>query len=154
MSPRGLRSPARSGPTPRAALALMAGLAAAAAGCSSAIGDSCNASLDCSVQGDRICDEASPSGYCTIPNCEANECPDEAICVEFLSEPQRLTRTYCMRRCSSSGDCRQDEGYRCRSGDDLPSETLDPATGEPIPIAFSLDGNPSRRFCVYVGDVE
>lgn len=125
---------------------------ALAAGCSPAIGDSCSSSLDCSVQGDRICDLASPRGYCTIPNCEASECPDEGACIEFFSEPQRLTRTYCMRKCSSDGDCRTDQGYRCRSGNDLPSERLDPDTGEPIPIAFSLDGDRARRFCVYVDD--
>jgi hypothetical protein len=109
--------------------------------CSPSIGDSCNSSLDCSVTAERICDRASPGGYCTVPGCEAGRCPDEAVCVEFQPEPQRLAQTFCMRRCSGNSDCRGD--YECLRGSDLPD--LD--TGEPV--ARSLDGDPDRRFCVY-----
>src|SRR5688572_14103829 len=58
-------------------------LALAAAGCLPKIGDPCSSSLDCSQRGERLCDNTQPQGYCTIYNCEPDECPDNAACVAF-----------------------------------------------------------------------
>ncbi len=80
-----------------------------AAGCSPEIGDECSTNVDCSTAGDRVCDTTAPGGYCTIPDCDPDTCPEEAVCVawgEGLSE-----RTYCVRHCGSDDDCR--DGYRC-----------------------------------------
>ena len=49
-------------------------------------------SRDCSATGDRQCDLAQPSGYCTVPGCEANGCPSEAMCVSFDAHAPRLRR--------------------------------------------------------------
>jgi hypothetical protein len=92
-----------------------------AAGCKPKIGDDCSVSTDCSSTGDRLCDTTQPGGYCTIFNCEPGTCPEEAYCVAFLTapslvcedpqDPDRLQRTFCMRRCDNDGDCRG--GYDC-----------------------------------------
>ena len=86
--------------------------------CAPKIGDDCSLSTDCSKNADRLCDTTMPGGYCTIYNCSAGSCPDEAVCVAFRSsestapacyDPQdssRLRRTFCMRKCDSRGDCR------------------------------------------------
>ena len=91
-------------------------------GCEPEIGDACDLGTDCSDSGDRICDDTVPGGYCTIVNCEPDSCPEEAACVGFRQAPSSLAecadpnelrtlRTFCMRRCSSDGDCRS--GYEC-----------------------------------------
>jgi len=92
-------------------------------GCQPDIGDACKTVADCSLTGDRICDVTSPGGYCTQFNCIPGKCPDEAVCVGFFtelsnacSEPltdQRFERSFCMKKCSSSSDCRESEGYTC-----------------------------------------
>jgi len=107
------------------------GLALIALGCRAKIGDDCNMPADCSQTGDRLCDTTQPDGYCTIFNCDAGSCPDEAVCIGFSSvlssvagdeeettwacaDPQsgsRFQRNFCMRSCDSSSDCRS--GYRC-----------------------------------------
>jgi hypothetical protein len=91
--------------------------------CAPKIGDDCSLSTDCSKNADRLCDTTMPGGYCTIYNCSAGSCPDEAICIAFKSsestapacyDPQdssRLRRTFCMRKCDSRGDCRSQ--YDC-----------------------------------------
>jgi hypothetical protein len=102
-------------------VALVAALALGA--CAPNIGDSCEASSDCSANGDRLCDPTQPGGYCTIFNCEPGTCPSESICVAFQARPSmaaactdpqldsRFRRTFCMAKCSSGGDCRS--GYTC-----------------------------------------
>ncbi|MDP8999858.1 MAG: hypothetical protein M3O46_07080 [Myxococcota bacterium] len=107
------------------ALAIAASCACAIlCGCSPVIGDHCALSTDCSVQGTRICDTSQPNGYCTLLSCTANTCPDNAACVEFgasvqgcsyddYAAPSRTGRSMCMKRCTSSSDCRQAEGYGC-----------------------------------------
>jgi hypothetical protein len=104
-------------------LAAVLVLSAGAAGCNAKIGDDCEVSANCSATGDRLCDVTQPGGYCTIFNCEPGTCPDEAVCIGFsnvvspakacsdLQGGQRLQRTFCMRRCDSSSDCRA--GYTC-----------------------------------------
>lgn len=65
---------------------LLLGLAAAAfstGACSSEIGDSCSTNVECSPNGDRICDTAQYEGYCTVQGCSAGSCSSEAVCVVF-----------------------------------------------------------------------
>lgn len=92
-------------------------LAAGSAACSPHIGDNCNNSSDCSANGGRVCDIAQPGGYCTVLGCQADTCPDGAVCVEFRPEPDRLAETWCMAHCSSSGDCR--DAYACMHAAEL-----------------------------------
>lgn len=78
----------RSGPSARGAavtLVVILIMTALAAGCTRKIGDNCNTNVECSPQGDRFCDIASPEGYCTIDSCEYQTCPDSANCVRFYS---------------------------------------------------------------------
>jgi hypothetical protein len=67
--------------------------------------------IECSFNADRQCDLAQPGGYCTVPECDPDRCPDEAMCVEFDSNAPRLARRYCMKTCNVDGDCRG--GYVC-----------------------------------------
>jgi hypothetical protein len=97
-------------------------LSALLLGCPPKIGKSCSLSTDCSQLGDRLCDTNQPDGYCTIFNCEPDNCP-ESICVGFdpSLDPAcrsvddgrwpRFQRSFCMAPCSSDGDCR--DGYEC-----------------------------------------
>lgn len=106
-------------------LARLAGALAFAslvAGCAPKIGDKCTISTDCSQLGDRLCDTTQPEGYCTIFNCEPDTCPD-SVCVAFDpdldpacgsaddSRWARFERTFCMKPCEDSSDCR--DGYKC-----------------------------------------
>ena len=59
-------------------------LALFAMGCSAEIGDSCSTNLDCSPNGDRICDTAQRGGYCTVEGCGPTTCSEEAVCVRFF----------------------------------------------------------------------
>ncbi|HWU90603.1 MAG TPA: hypothetical protein VN253_25230 [Kofleriaceae bacterium] len=65
---------------PLAALLLLFGI-----GCGKQIGDACGLASDCSPNGDRQCDRASPQGYCTIQGCDHSSCPDEAACIKFFT---------------------------------------------------------------------
>src|SRR5829696_1409616 len=124
------------------------------AGCAPEIGDDCNTSLDCSQQGDRLCDTKQPGGYCTIFNCEPDSCPeDEAVCVafDFVLDPMchpgdlpandtewaRFGRTFCMKACEEDDDCRDDEGYECAAPADMLIVDLNPA---------------AEKFCVVKGN--
>ena len=98
--------------------------------CAAQIGDECSTSVDCSPEGNRICDLAQSGGYCTVKNCTPDSCPDDALCVRFGAEP-RFERFYCMAACEGSGDCR--DHYTCASADG--NETL------------VTDENRSGRFC-------
>jgi len=72
-------------------------LLALAAGCGHHVGDTCATNVDCSPLGDRFCDVASPSGYCTIEGCDVrldtsgnqvDSCQaaaSESVCVRFFS---------------------------------------------------------------------
>lgn len=103
-------------------LLLLVALAAVVSGCQPHIGDSCSLPSECSVTGDRLCEPNFPGGYCTIFNCEPGSCPSEAVCVAYGVAPstkpecaaastRRFARTFCMRGCSSTSDCRS--GYEC-----------------------------------------
>lgn len=102
----------------------VASLLALVAACTPKIGDECATSIDCSQQGDRLCDVNQPGGYCTVFNCEPDTCPEEdGVCVAFsyVLDPvckelddgrwSRFERTFCMQQCESDGDCRS--GYAC-----------------------------------------
>jgi len=97
-------------------LALLALLGFVVGGCQPGIGDSCGSSTDCSPTGERQCDLAQPGGYCTVVGCNADLCPDGAICVEWRFIPSRTAETWCMKPCGSDGDCRT--AYLCA----LPSQ--------------------------------
>jgi hypothetical protein len=107
------------------------------AGCTPVIGDPCVSSIDCSFEGDRICDVSYPEGYCTVANCDRDTCPDDAACVQFRYELPRLATSACMASCEDDGDCR-DQRFRCVSADQVPDAA-----------ARVLDTTP-RRFCVAV----
>ena len=110
-------------------------------GCKPKIGEDCATSVDCSISGDRLCDVTQPGGYCTVFNCEPNNCPDESVCVGFgegtCSTPSiaiRFRRTFCMRSCEDDDDCRGGS-YRC----------IDVSRDQARQI---VDTNPSsRRIC-------
>ncbi len=93
----------------RVTILLLAGFAMA--GCKEHIGDSCGTSTDCSVSGERQCDLAQPGGYCTVFSCDADTCP-EGACVEWRFMPSRTAETWCMKTCSSTGQCDRLE-YAC-----------------------------------------
>lgn len=105
-------------------------------GCSPEIGDDCSTSLDCSANGDRICDVTSPGGYCTIQGCEADTCPEGSVCVEFNPDTPRRASTWCMAPCKGNSDCRTDDGYECLRADTFP------ANGARV-----LDGSGTAKFC-------
>jgi hypothetical protein len=60
---------------------------AVVAGCGHNIGDQCKVNVDCQPDGTRFCDTSPPDGkgYCTIDGCNENTCPDEAVCIRFLT---------------------------------------------------------------------
>jgi hypothetical protein len=122
------------------------------AACAPVIGDSCNDSVDCSVNGDRICDNAQPGGYCTIQSCEADTCPDNAVCVRFRPTPSRLAQAWCMKVCKQDGACRGQEGYSCVRAADLGTFEVEPGTE--LPIAQTIDvEQPDRAFCASTADL-
>ncbi len=111
-------------------------------GCGPEIGDECSESLDCAIDGTRICDSTQPDGYCLIPGCRADECPEEAICVRFGLDEQ--ARTFCMRHCETTGDCRS--GYECF----LPvPDPVDGEEGDPLSVPTEIidDAPQSDSFC-------
>lgn len=135
-------------PGTRYAAALMrswtlAWFAVLAAGCAPAIGDSCQTAVDCSITGDRVCDRAQPGGSCIIFGCDEGTCPPEAACVRWRPSESDLEFNACMRRCTSNGDCRTDEGYACLNVDD--PALVDRSTG--LPLAELVDTD-AAAFCV------
>jgi hypothetical protein len=95
-------------------LALVAFAAIGAVACGRGIGDGCATNIDCSLNADRTCDLSQTGGYCTILQCTPDSCPAEAICVQFESSVSRLARRFCVRSCTTNGDCRG--GYLCVHG--------------------------------------
>lgn len=134
-------------------------------GCSREIGDSCETSVDCDVQNKRICDLTQPGGYCTLRGCEKGTCPEEAVCVLFRPEPERLAASWCMYACDDNDDCR--DNYSCLAAADLGEQpgytvsveyTVEDDAGvdleeqsqedrsQPVPLARNLDKE-SAKFC-------
>jgi hypothetical protein len=89
------------------------------AACRPKIGDACLASSECSPDGreQRLCDTTSPDGYCTVNNCSADTCSEEAACVSFQDDNFR----FCMLACSSNDECRTESGYECILAAALPA---------------------------------
>ena len=70
-------------------------------------GDACQAFSECA--GAASCHFKDQGGYCTNVGCLSNaECPTDSGCVDYLDT------SLCGRKCTSNGDCRQDEGYSCQ----------------------------------------
>ncbi len=111
-------------------------------GCGPAIGDECSNSVDCSAQNNRVCDREQPGGYCTLLGCENDSCPDDAVCVTFRPDPERLSMRWCMATCEDNTDCRKDEGYRCKTAQELNKVNPDE------PLVASVPYSPGARFCV------
>jgi hypothetical protein len=114
LAPKPLRLPRRGPAQALPALALLFfGLAVlATSACTRRIGDACTTNVECSPLGDRFCDLASPSGYCTVEGCDSSSCPDSAVCVRFFSlkvgdgaqcDSQRVAMT--AADCANSSGC-------------------------------------------------
>ncbi|MFW5924785.1 MAG: hypothetical protein ACOC9O_03680 [Myxococcota bacterium] len=121
-------------------VALFGALTVSVAGCAPDIGDECSNHRDCSVTGDRICDQTQPGGYCTIRFCDPDTCPDNTVCVQWRFDPPRTAETWCMARCGGDGDCRG--GYNCVG----PVVVSD----EHEAIARSIDIRSQSRFCAAI----
>jgi hypothetical protein len=128
-------------------LGLIAVALAAVAGCKPEIGDKCQVSTDCSVNGDRLCDLSQPGGYCTQLNCLGGGCADDASCVLYDSRVpgcgfddrsgplgSRVARSFCSAQCESNSDCRT--GYVCADPRQAPWN------------AIILDNDQNKRSCV------
>lgn len=105
------------------AFAVGALVASVGAGCSPQIGDSCTISTDCSTRGDRLCDTSMPGGYCTIFGCEANQCPNDSVCLEFHPGSDRFSRRFCVAPCGKGSDCRSE--YACVAPAERDARILD-----------------------------
>jgi hypothetical protein len=131
----------------RACLGVIGVASAVLAGCTPKIGDHCVLNTDCGTSGTLICDTSMPGGYCTQFNCQADKCQNSAACVEFLASvpgcpyddylsPARTGRTFCLKTCQKDSDCRQSEGYVCRS------------PTKPPWSAVIVDDNQSEQVCI------
>jgi hypothetical protein len=149
-------------------------LALVSAACRPEIGDPCEVSTDCSPTGERICDiTQKPGGYCTVFNCEPDECPEEAVCVKFgdaisavegCEDPLGAgpyARTYCLKKCGENNDCRESDGYKCldprRAWDavvlDVYSKVCGiPPSDNPLP-ELDEDDDPTRSNDVCTGEI-
>ena len=59
--------------------------------------------------------------------------------VDFRPEPERLASTWCMAACEDNSDCREDDGYKCRSAMQL---------NQVVPDTAAVSYKPSAKFCV------
>jgi hypothetical protein len=91
---------------------LVALLLAAVSGCGKSIGDDCHTNVDCSPTGDRFCDTSAPNGYCTVEGCGDGTCPDEAVCIRFLTPVLSRPCTFDPAQSNSRSDC-PDADERC-----------------------------------------
>lgn len=114
--------------------------------CAPKLGDGCERASECSVNLDRTCDLSQPGGYCTIPDCSANNCPEDGVCVRFQPDEPRLARSWCMAECGNTRDCDRDD-YVCRSAEQINQEAR-MADAKAPKIADVLDDKASRKFCV------
>jgi hypothetical protein len=93
-------------------------------------------------------------GYCTVFDCEPGSCPDEAACVLFGLSPSTAPecrnesgnnppqRSFCMKKCDNSSDCRTEDGYVCEAPDGLAASNVDrsgkvcmlPQSGASVPV--------------------
>ncbi len=108
---------------------LLVALFALMTGCSPSIGDECETGSDCPSGVDAICDNTVEGGYCTVPNCDPGQCPEESVCVIFDRDT-----SFCMAFCEADADCR--EGYTCRMDNNF--------EGEPFGYCYVPQTNPSE----------
>ena len=87
---------------PQLAIILLASIVSA---CAPQVGDECETNVQC--PSGAICDNTVYEGYCTVPNCERDSCPNDSVCVRFDRET-----SFCMAYCQADSDCR--DGYMCR----------------------------------------
>jgi hypothetical protein len=144
-------------------------LSALLLGCTPKIGNSCNLSTDCSQLGDRLCDTSEPGGYCTIFNCEPDQCPN-SVCVAFdpSLDPAcgstnggrwpRFETTFCMAPCNSNGDCRDE--YECvdldpnyRAGDAGTNTNLAARAAQVVDLNAE-DGGAGYSVCMVMSGVQ
>jgi hypothetical protein len=132
-------------------LAVALFVAGAVTGCKAHIGSPCVLNTDCSLQGNLVCDNSQPYGYCTYFNCVPDTCQNEAACVALspqipgcgyddYNSPERTARTMCLEQCHKDSDCRQNEGYRCR----------DPR--QPPYNGVIIDDDQAQLVCIQVAD--
>jgi hypothetical protein len=115
-------------------LALSLGPAGLLTACTPSIGDKCNLSTDCSLNGTVLCDTSQPNGYCTVFNCTGNDCRPSSTCVLFNAAiqgcpytdrtPSRTSRSFCMAPCNHDSDCRTNDGYICADPRQAPWNAL------------------------------
>ncbi len=141
--------------------------------CGDEIGDSCTTSSDCSTAGDRICDNQSPDGYCTVPGCDFDTCPEESVCIRFFGgvtnttsscDPRTEDRTTndcspddlctlagtCVPRTAESRFCMKKCGGSgdCRDKYECRTEQLmRDHGGEPVPSPGEALGSDLQSFC-------
>lgn len=135
-------------------LLIVAALSLLAGACAPQFGDGCSNSIECSATGERFCDKSQPGGYCTNPNCEPKACGDDGVCVRFKPEQPRLSSSWCMAKCDSTGDCRDE--YVCRTAAQLgevdPTMPADEdammSSADTQPRAEVLDAKKNQKFCV------
>lgn len=122
-------------------VALALGLAGLTA-CKEKIGDSCDFNVDCSTKGDRLCDLSSPGGYCTIENCNAESCPDEAVCIAFY--PVAFLNQPCEPALEDTPDCEPptDENEPDWCNQCTPDERC-------IQSGFCASKASARRWCMF-----
>jgi hypothetical protein len=133
------------------AVGLAVVLALLSVGCTPSVGDSCVLSTDCGSTGNLVCDTSEFLGYCTLVNCMANDCPDNAACVLFYPavpgcgyddrvQASRIGEQFCMATCSSNSDCRP--GYVCASPLGAPwfADILDDNNNNLVCIPIPPDG--------------
>ncbi|MEC9072984.1 MAG: hypothetical protein VX938_11410, partial [Myxococcota bacterium] len=88
------------------------------------VGDACDSVVDCNGAS-AVC-LSLPGGYCAVEECAdgGNACPDGSQCFAFQDGT-----SYCIETCTTSGECRQSEGYVCdQDGTCWPGPDA-PATG-------------------------
>jgi hypothetical protein len=113
-------------------------------------------------------DTGDKGGYCTVSGCAYSTCPEEAACVRFFTGnftnkpcdpaqptdcsldelcgleghcvPRSSEIRFCMRKCSSQGDCR--DGYECRDVDLMKQHG-----GEPVLAPGVEIDDKSPKFC-------
>jgi hypothetical protein len=89
-------------PTSIAAVVFWCGLVS---GCGHNIGDNCSTNVDCQPDGTRFCDTSAINGYCTIDGCDDGTCPDEAVCIRFLTQVPDEPCSYDAAHPNSRSDC-------------------------------------------------
>ena len=90
-------------------ITLISAITLLAVGCGNEIGDSCSISTDCSTSGDRICDRSQPGGYCTVPGCDHDTCPENSVCIRFFTSVMNNVTCDAATEDVSTNDCAPEE---------------------------------------------